>query len=96
MKYLSEAIIDAYGFKEGLCTREGVVTAWPYAVPQPSNAELETIRAAFEAIQDADQAFREDADMPSLQEKVEALLAGGAALDDLKASIAAVEAKHGR
>ena len=37
-----------------------------------------------------------DPDMPSLQEKVDAILEGGAELDKVKAKIAAVKIKHGR
>jgi len=44
-----QAIIDKYGFKEGLVTEEGVITSWPYDAPQPSDKELRAIIALFEA-----------------------------------------------
>lgn len=44
-----QAIIDKYGFKEGLKTVNGVITNWVYDAPQPTQEELEIILAEFEA-----------------------------------------------
>ena len=38
-----DAIIDKYGFKEGLTTRKGKITNWPYTEKKPTVAELVVI-----------------------------------------------------
>jgi hypothetical protein len=40
---ISEAIIKKFGFKEGLCTKEGKIISWPYTEKKPTIAELKVI-----------------------------------------------------
>lgn len=36
-----DIIIEKYGFREGLTTRDGKITNWPYDDPQPTQSELD-------------------------------------------------------
>lgn len=38
-----DAIIDKYGFKEGLDIHGGVISKWPYNVAKPTKAQLKTL-----------------------------------------------------
>ena len=38
-----QAIINKYGFKEGLTTKGGKITNWPYSEKKPTIAELSKI-----------------------------------------------------
>jgi hypothetical protein len=42
-----QAIINKYGFKEGLTTRAGKITNWPYAEKKPTIAELAVIVSEY-------------------------------------------------
>jgi hypothetical protein len=44
---ISEAIIKKFGFKEGLCTKEGKITKWPYDEKKPTIAELKVIVSEY-------------------------------------------------
>lgn len=35
-----QVIVNKYGFKEGLTTKDGKIINWPYSEPQPSDEEL--------------------------------------------------------
>lgn len=38
-----DIIIKKYGFKEGLTTKAGKITSWPYNEPQPSQKEIDLL-----------------------------------------------------
>lgn len=44
-----DAIIDKYGFKEGLTTKEGKIINWPYSEKKPTITELKVIVADYKA-----------------------------------------------
>ena len=44
-----KAITEIYGEKEGLTTKEGKITNWPYDEPQPTQDEVDQIIAKYEA-----------------------------------------------
>lgn len=44
-----DAIINKYGYKEGLETEEGNITAWPYKEDKPTAQELKELIKKHEA-----------------------------------------------
>lgn len=44
-----DAIIDQYGYKEGLKTSAGEIISWPYSEPQPTQAEVDQLVADYNA-----------------------------------------------
>lgn len=46
---ISDALIYKYGFMEGLSTRDGEITEWPYDIDQPAEEELIAIVDEYEA-----------------------------------------------
>lgn len=63
--------------------RDAEEAAWLAAQPERDAAK-------------AEHDYRNDPDMPTLNEKLDALIEGGGALDDLKLRVDLVKAKHGR
>lgn len=47
-----EAITRKYGHKEGLTTKEGKITNWPYSEPNPTQKELDRLVAEFHKVQE--------------------------------------------
>lgn len=46
-----QAIINKYGFKEGLTTKDGKIVKWPYASPKPTSKELDIIVQEYDVIE---------------------------------------------
>lgn len=44
---LSDAIINTYGYKEGLTIVDGVVVGWPYQEVQPTEDELTALESTY-------------------------------------------------
>lgn len=67
-----DAIIDKYGFMEGLTIRDDEIIEWPYDVPIPSRQELQAILAKYENSKEA-KAKKAKQEMPSIDEQLDDL-----------------------
>lgn len=90
MKNISQAIQSIYGEKEGLCTKAGKISAWPYDEPQPSEEEVLAIVNKYNA--DNEHKEKIKAEMPSADEQFEILYELG--LDGWKQTVKAIRDKH--
>lgn len=72
-----EAITEIYGQKEGLSTKEGKITAWPYSEPEPTQEELDLIVFAYnyntQYIKDRQRAY------PTVQDQLDKIYHDGIA-----------------
>lgn len=64
-----DAIIDKYGFKEGLTTKGGKITNWPYKQRKPSQKSLALIIEKYES----KIAYKEKRKYPSIEEQLDML-----------------------
>lgn len=69
-----DAIIELYGFKEGLTTKSGKITNWVYDVPEPTQEELNQIVADYKAAN----LYKEQRskEYPSIEEQLDMLYHG--------------------
>lgn len=66
-----EAIIDRYGFKEGLSTKAGVITSWPYKLKKPGKIALAKIVKDYEAT--TAYKVKRKAEYPSIEDQLDML-----------------------
>lgn len=85
-----DAIIDKYGFKEGLTTKDGKITNWPYEEKEPTVSELDTIIKEYEAATKYIELRR--AEYPSIEKQLDEIFHDG--IEVWRASIAKIKAKY--
>jgi hypothetical protein len=85
-----DAIINKYGYKPGLTTREGKITNWPYEEKKPTIAELKVIVEEYENSIAHIKARKKE--YPSIEDQLDLLYHHG--IDGWKVQIKAIKDKY--
>ena len=94
---LMEALLARYGKVEGLTLVADEISEWPYAEARPSSEEL--LKLKNEYVSQNDFKFKRERELPSLEEKVNAMFeklanSSDVMLDEVKAKVSAIEVKY--